>query len=85
MSLHRVTGFACKLKYPYIAKRGVYVVLAGCLFINVLFTLDQPSYLLNNGIPTAVIIPNISIGLALLLLLLNGLLADVCFTRYRMI
>ena len=75
-----------KLKYPKMSKRGVYAVLVGCVLINVLFTLDQPSYLINNDAPYfLVVIVNVDIGFALLFFPLIGLLADVCFTRYQMI
>ena len=67
------------------AKRGVYVVLVGCVLINVLFTLDQPTYVFNsNFLALSVITINVSIGLALLSFPLIGLLADVRFTRYQM-
>ena len=67
------------------SKTGVYAVLVGCVLINVLFTLDQPSYLYNNHFPdSAVIIVNVTIGLALLFFPLIGFLADVRFTRYQM-
>ena len=66
------------------AKRGVYVVLLGCVLINVLFTLDQPSYVFNNNFPnSSVIIINVNIGLALLSLPMIGLLVDVHFTNIR--
>ena len=61
------------------SKRGVYVVLVGCVSINVLLTLDQPNYLFTSIFDTVII------GLALLFFPLIGFLADVCFTRYQMI
>ena len=65
------------------AKRGVYAVLVGCLFINGLFTLDQPSYLLNCIFGAMNIsVYNVSIGFALLFFPLIGFVADVHFTRY---
>ena len=64
------------------ANRGVYAVLVGCLSISV-FTLDQPSYLINI-LTHMVCALNVSIGVSLLLFPVIGLLADVCFTRYRM-
>ena len=66
------------------AKRGAYAVLVGCHFINGLFTLDQPSYLFNTAFPVLkAIVLNVGIGFALLFFPLIGLVANVCFTRYR--
>ena len=67
------------------AKIGVYAILVGCLFVNGLFTQDQPSYFCNADVQTIDNFFNVSIGFALLFLPLIGLVADVYFTRYRMI
>ena len=75
-----------KFKHLKMPKRGVYAVLVGCVLINLLFTLDQPSYLFNSSSPKFTItIVNVAVGFALLFFPLIGLLADVHFTRYRMI
>ena len=67
------------------SKRRVYAVLVGCALVNVLFTLDQPSYLINNDAPISLVVSvNVNVGFALLFFPLMGLLADVCFTRYQM-
>ena len=80
------TGCAWQVQASKMPKRGVYAVLVGCVLINLLFTLDQPSYLFNSNYPKFTItIVNVAVGFALLFFPLIGLLADVHFTRYRMI
>ena len=62
------------------AKKGVYAVLVGCLFVNGLFTLDQPSYLLNSNL--CIVNANafiVGIGVAPMLFPLIAVVADVCF------
>ena len=62
-----------QFNFPKMSKRGVYVVLVGCLLIHVLFTLDQPSYFFRS------IVGSINIGIALLFFPLIGFLAGVFY------
>ena len=66
------------------ANRGSFCC-PGRLSFHSVFTLDQPSYLINNFIPVYTVCGiNVTIGVSLLLFPVIGLLADVCFTTYRM-
>ena len=62
-SLHKALGntkllaMLNKFKYPKMSRRGVYAVLVGRVLNNVVFTLDQPSYLIiNNNVPISSVI-----------------------------
>ena len=68
------------------AYKGAFIVIVCCLLIHVLVALVMPSYFMNGQYPFSMIIAvNVGFGISLLLFLAFGVLADMCFTRYRMI
>ena len=68
------------------ANKGALTVIISCLLIHFLFALDIPSYVINTASPVSLQVgTNVGFGISLLLFPVFGLLADVCFTRYRMI
>ena len=68
------------------ANKGALTVIVCCFLIHALAALDMPSYFVNSQYPFSKIIAiNIGFRVSLLLFPVFGLLADMYFTRYRMI
>ena len=64
------------------------VIIANTFLIHRLIAFDVPSFIINSGYTTSLIIAvnlHLSIGVSLLLFPVFGLIADVYLTRYRML